>query len=344
MLSSNNLKNISKALYDGFINLVYTNPNIIYTQAMFFRDKYYLKYDFNYIDYILFADNWYYADNKYRPTQLKLIIEGITGFKEKYPKCKIIRMKSDSRDSICYFDLLSADIMFHRNYLIDYKDYTVFDRSDTKIYDAVYTANFYSYKRHILLDNCIEKTFAFIYYLRDKKNKIKYISDEDLVYGKHAENKYKYSKNIDLLNIDENNHYKFLTKNEMSKIYANCKIGLMLSDIEGPCLTVAEYLFSGLPVAYTDSLGGIHTYLKDNEHSILISDINTENEIYKMLDSVKHLSFNKRLLIRKCNIALTTDNLKIIKKEILPSALSNNKIDYEELLRNMIYAQKTYKV
>lgn len=332
------IQKLSKILFPKrFVNLVYIKPYIIYTQHSFFRD-YAINNTCLYDEffttnecYLLSTDNWYWNDNKYRITQLKLIIEGYNKFKIRYPKTKIIFLCPDKDTFNGYTSYNIPCFIFNRNALLDYNDYFIYN--DNKKYDSIYNANLYKYKRHELILNI--NNLGLIYYLRNDKNKIYYINDDEIEYGKNLENKLSKLNNITLLN-KQNGYYKYLTKDEICKYYGQTYSGLILSDIEGICLVSMEYLLSGLPVISTKNKGGRDYFLENEEFSI--TNINDTDIQY-------YINYYKEKNIDSKNIRNTTIN-KIDKhrkefllfiKDYIYTNISYSFID------NMILAQKNYK-
>jgi hypothetical protein len=119
-------------------------------------------------------------------------------------------------------------------------------------YDAVYNAGLAEYKRHDLARE-IER-LALIYYRNDASS-LDFHAEiarlRALMPGAHFVNE---------LTADG---CRWISAAEVNDILALSRVGLCLSEQEGAMRASAEYLFAGLSVVSTPSLGGRDTYFDD---------------------------------------------------------------------------------
>ncbi|PZX11937.1 hypothetical protein LX69_03001 [Breznakibacter xylanolyticus] len=123
-----------------------------------------------------------------------------------------------------------------------------------KKYDAIYIAAAKQYKR-IHLAKLIKRLYIVTYFwpdIRDKNGKWDLHKFEPAI--KHA---------------DFNNER--IDATEINKKLNESKCGLALSKKEGAMLAVMEYLYAGLPVVSTNSIGGRDLYLHP-DYSIIVKD------------------------------------------------------------------------
>lgn len=141
----------------------------------------------------------------------------------------------------------------HQNALVDPTLFTV-DHNAIKKYDAVYNAQFLSFKRHELCADI--KRLALMSYNMDKA---------------YYENVVKPLNNYSLLNTLVEDKLGWLGFNQVSRIYNESYSGLCLSAEEGGMHASIEYLLSGLPIVTTNSKGG-RDYFFDEYNSIYVDD------------------------------------------------------------------------
>lgn len=280
-----------------FFQIIWTNPIMFYTQHNYFRDYYLGKIESvpNMVKsskipiIILSGNNWYWDDKKYRKTQHEYTLRGFKKYINDFKHVRIILMHPDEEFIAGYDDI--EYILFNRNALID-PDAFQFNIT-SKLYDAVYNANFYDYKRHYLLKST--KNVALIYYLRDNKNKIMYINERELRGGVERKEKYINSENFYMANM-VNGEYKYLSFSEISSVYNQSFCGLCLSDIEGACLTSTEYLLSGIPVVSTKNHGGRNKFLK-KMGQFAITDLEPDsNIILEAINHFKNININGQII------------------------------------------------
>ena len=156
----------------------------------------------------------------------------------------------------------------HQNALVDPLLFNV-NHEATKKYDAVYNAQFLSFKRHELCSDI--KNLALISYNMD------WFYYQTTVKGLN---------NFTLMNsLVEENKLGWLGYTEVSGIYNESYAGLCLSAEEGGMHASIEYLLSGLPVVTTKSKGGRDyffdefnsIYTEDNSASVLAAVIEQKN-------------------------------------------------------------------
>lgn len=322
-----------------FIRIFYLDPLMLFTQHHFFRDysigKFIPPNIFREKDCYLFsADNWYWKDIKYRVGQHQLILDGYQKFISEYPNVKVIFMHPDEGCIEGYPNI--PYVIFNRNAMLDPNDYFV-QPKQPKVYDAIYNANFYKYKRHELISKL--SNVGLIYYLRNEQNRIHYINEEEMLYGQQLKSHFQNNPNVTLLN-DIYGSYKFLSKREICEFYNQSYCGLCLSDVEGACLVSMEYLLSGLPVVSTKNIGGRDVFLKNTEYAI--TDLNSDSDsIYNAIEYFKRTNFNAQQILKETfyKIDLEWNKLFIYIKQYI-----NQNICRFSLKQNLINAWKDYKV
>ena len=330
---------LNKFLFSSgkFIRIFYIDPLMLFTQHHFFRDysigKFVPPNIFKEKECYLFsADNWYWKDTKYRVGQHQLILDGYQKFVSEYSNVKVIFMHPDEGCIEGYPNI--PYVIFNRNAMLDPNDYFI-QPNQPKVYDAIYNANFYRYKRHELISKL--SNVGLIYYLRNEQNRIHYINDEEMIYGQQLRTQFQNNPNVTLLN-DIYGSYKFLSKREICEFYNQSYCGLCLSDVEGACLVSMEYLLSGLPVVSTKNIGGRDVFLKDAEYAII--DLNDDsNDIHNAVDYFKKKKFNSEQIVEE---TLYKIDLEWIKLFLFISSNISKNVDYHVLKHNLINIWKDY--
>ena len=82
-----------------------------------------------------------------------------------------------------------------------------------------------------------------------------------------------------------------LNNNQVSEIINRSKYGLCLSDIEGQCRAAIEYLYCGIPIMSTPSIGGRDVWYTKDNHII----INTKEELEDVLNGSNYNYDHKKI-------------------------------------------------
>jgi len=353
-MSSSALQSIYKKLnlidnYKQLFYLLWSHPLIFFTQHNYFRDYNLFNKDVyihNLIkqgkDCIILSSgaNWYWNDNKYRLGQHELTIKGLNQFRLDYPNVRIILLHPDES----FIDGYPSNfeyINFNRNALVDTQSYNVIESSDNSIYDAIYNANFYRYKRHDLIENISNFKIGLIYYHRIYiHNTAYYIDNNEIEYGLKQEDLFKKKENFYLLNYF-NGKYNFLNKATVNYYYNQSKCGLCLSDIEGACLVSIEYLLAGIPVISVKNVGGRDKFLKQmGEYSI--TDVNLDtNEIEYYIKELKNIAFDRNSIRKRILHLIDKEWLELFDQLDNIGIYINNKEIFRD---NFINIWKFYKL
>ncbi len=285
-----------------FFYLVWLQPLIFFTQHNYFRD--YGVFNGNvYVsdivrqgrDCIILSSgaNWYWNDSKYRLDQHRLTLKGLNQFRLDYPNVRIILLHPDESFVEGYppnFEYIN----FNRNALIDTQSYNVIENYNDYVYDAIYNANFYRYKRHNLIKDVDKFKIGLIYYHRTQAhNSVYYIGKDEIEYGLETESFFRNKKNFHLLNNSEGK-YVFLSKKEVNNYYNQSRCGLCLSDVEGACLVSVEYLLAGLPVISVRNVGGRDKFLKQMGEYAVTGVKDSIGEIEYYIDEFKNKVVNRQ--------------------------------------------------
>ncbi len=172
----------------------------------------------------------------------------------------------------------------HLNGLLDPEIYTI--QEGEKIYDAVINSRLDRWKRHILAKQ-IEKMALITYGYLD--------TPEEASYLKYLRRAFSHAH---FPNYDQEGKYRWLSGQEISKIYAQSHTGLILSDIEGGCFAACEYLLSGIPVVSTENIGGRNTFLHEDCARIVTP---TQQAVSSAVNELKNRTFDP-LALREATI------------------------------------------
>lgn len=157
------------------------------------------------------------------------------------------------------------------------KDVYYLDDTKNRIYDVVYDGalpkigynkNYKSYKRHDLLRRC-NKTKAFI---------SRTVVNRDVDYLQECGVSYNYI-----------NDY-LLSPKEVTDIYNQSKVGIMLSEKEGSCMASAQYLLCGLPVLSVYCSGGREDYYNEDNSLLVEAD---EDSVSNGIDKILSMNFDR---------------------------------------------------
>lgn len=231
-----NMTNWSTSIFNC-ISLVYKNDNLrIWTLGYYHNLQALYIRDiiiplFGKDDYILIPE-WGAIDHLRQP---KLISK--SKFKE-----NIYWMTNCDKDTEILRSIGIQAFTISHNCFIDKDMFNIYNIP--KQYNGIYNAAFVDIKRH---------------YLTKKLNNLVYLS---------------YVECPESIKKDLCSSYTIYTNVDISTIIRNIsisKIGLILSESEGGCYAVTEYLYCGLPVLSTKSVGGRDTYL-NNDNSIIVND------------------------------------------------------------------------
>jgi len=162
----------------------------------------------------------------------------------------------------------------NQNCFLDFEQFNI--RQSEKLYDAIYTARFVSFKRHYLASKVPNLALVAGNSWQSK--------EEELEIPKYA-----------FLND------KRLTPEEVAIKISESKVGLILSESEGACYSSSEYLLCGLPVVSTWSNGGRSVWL--NDYNSIICDANPDAVEKSVTDLIKKKRDPK--VIREMHVRLS---------------------------------------
>lgn len=118
-----------------------------------------------------------------------------------------------------------------------------------KRFDAVYNARFDIVKRHFLAREV--DSLALIYNP----------TGEGLEYIRNTQQQF---SNAHFFNHSDSGDYRILRPEEINESLNACRVGLCLSEHEGPMSASVEYLLSGLPIVTTPSPGGRDLFFEES--------------------------------------------------------------------------------
>jgi hypothetical protein len=128
---------------------------------------------------------------------------------------------------------------------------------------------------------------------------------------------------------------KLLSSEELNDILNKCRVGMVLSRIEGQPRSIREYLLCGLPVVSLEADGGRMSYL-NKQNSIIIKDSDdVKNDVKRAVDLVnKNLADYDPVGIRNNHIANMRFALDSILKNVASGLNSTHGYDltHEDLL------------
>lgn len=136
-----------------------------------------------------------------------------------------------------------ASALVSHNAMLDERPFLA-DSAAAPEFDAVYNAGFHPAKRHALAAQI--PSLALIYSpWHDLPQYAAYTAEAKLALPQAA-----------YLNLDGNGEYRMIPHEELGAQLQRARVGLCLSPVEGAMRASLEYLFAGLPVVSTFSIGG----------------------------------------------------------------------------------------
>jgi len=120
--------------------------------------------------------------------------------------------------------------------------------STAKRFDAVYNARLDKLKRHFLAEDIASLAL------------ISGSMDGELEYIHETRRRLSHAYSF---NHSKSGEYRMLPREEVNACLNACRVGLCLSENEGPMFASAEYLLSGLPIVTTPSPGGRDVFFED---------------------------------------------------------------------------------
>lgn len=317
--------------------MINANPDIYYTQHVFFREKVFTleNYDslFNNEGYILTTDNWYSEDKIYRPDQKEKILENFALFEKMYPKMHIILLHPVEEYITNWpgFDY----IVFNRNALLSPKDFFIIEDSDKK-YDTVYNACLYKYKNHNLLP--LNFNTCLIFYIRTENiTQVKYIDDKEKEYSLKLYDSLKKNPNIFMPNII-NGKYSILNRSVINSFYNKSKVGLLLSEVEGICITSMEYLLSGIPIVNVKNNGGRDRFL-DSYNSITVNP--DKKEIEAAVNEIIYSDYSSEKIRNRAILEINKE-FEILEEQLKIKIKEFKKIDFLSFRQNLCNSLDKY--
>ncbi len=171
----------------------------------------------------------------------KVITEWRRALLDKHKNHRIIFMTNTHAEAH-YLTSLGAEAKFHNhNTFVDRNMFNTINRE--KHYDAVYNAQFLSFKRHQLCSSL--SSIVFIGYNFDNP---------------HYETIRNLLPSAEYANLTQGGEKKWLTQVEVNDIYSQASVGLCLSANEGAMHASIEYLLAGIPIVTTVNKGGRDYY------------------------------------------------------------------------------------
>ncbi|MCP9847318.1 hypothetical protein KBY86_10545 [Synechococcus sp. Lug-A] len=139
---------------------------------------------------------------------------------------------------------LGAEVLLHnQNMFVDRRLFQPIVPENAKIYDAVYNAQFLSFKRHEL---CTELSNLVLIGYNFENEHFKCVRE--------------LLPDVRIANLDENGNKRWLPQDQVNAIYNSSHCGLCLSKQEGAMHASMEYLLAGIPVVTTINQGGRDFY------------------------------------------------------------------------------------
>jgi glycosyltransferase involved in cell wall biosynthesis len=170
------------------------------------------------------------------------------------------------------------------------------------VFDAVYNARFAPWKRHELAQDI--KKLVLIYFRHNGEESVEHF------HARHAHLS-AMMPNACFMNELTPDGCQWMSSKQVNRVLAQSKVGLCLSEIEGAMRASIEYLFAGLSVVSTPSLGGRDFYFDDEYCIICESDPRRVREAVEALvarnvprDYVRARTLSKINLQRKRYIDL----------------------------------------
>lgn len=236
---------------------------------------------------------------------------------------RIIFFANSELEAQAIRDAGGESFFMHQNALVDSNLFKIIclDIAEKK-YNAVYNAQFLSFKRHELASK-IKKLALLSYHM------------DPLYYSDVILNLPEYTLANKLL---PDNGLSWLGYNEVNNIYNDSYCGLCLSSEEGGMHASMEYLLAGIPVVSTESKGG-RDFFFNSTNSIIVPD-----DSQAVLDAVNYycnnLTIDKMWEIRID--AIKMQNRELLKyKKLINTLLSSFGVDINvDLLWEHIYRDK----
>lgn len=194
-------------------------------------------------------------------TELFNMVTACHYLKKHYPQHDVHVMANDQVDMALLKKCDINSTFCHQNAFLDQRIFNIIDGSAKK-YDAIYNARLSPFKRHALASQL--NSVGLIYYSPAKekeegiayKNKIKRDLPNAAFLNEHPET-----------GVD-----RFLSSQEICRLYNMSKVGLCLSYMEGAMYAATEYLLCGIPVVSTHNIGGRDYFLHRDFSRLVDSD------------------------------------------------------------------------
>jgi len=189
---------------------------------------------------------WTLQDN----AELFRTVNSYSHLKEYYPQHDIHIMTNDHVDTLLLEKCKINSSFCHQNAFIDQRKFTI-KNEPRKEYDAIYNARLDRFKRHTLASKL--NNVGLIYYSPAKEKQ------EGLAYKEELK---RHLPNAVFLNEHpETGVDRFLSSQDICRLYNKSKVGLCLSALEGGMYAATEYLLCGIPVVSTHNVGGRDYFL-----------------------------------------------------------------------------------
>lgn len=203
---------------------------------------------------LVFIRNAYYTyETPGRIDELKGQVEQ---FRTRYPQHKLHFVCATRAEHRMFEEagLVPATFM-NKNALVDERLFTV-QEGVAKEFDAVYNAQIFPVKRHYLAASI--PRLALLGY-QDPR-----LASEVAEYGEEVRESLKHA-------VWLNDIHHPIPPRDVPSVISRAKVGLCLSNEEGPMAASIEYLLCGLPVVSTQSLGGRDVFF-DDDYALIVDD------------------------------------------------------------------------
>lgn len=183
------------------------------------------------------------------PHHLMELVLAYRSFQKRHPNIQVIVAANTESERLRLERWGVATVLANHNIFVDERIFHPLPHV-TPIYDAIYNANFSSFKRRELSADIA--TCAHIGYVSDpelKANSVELLAAIKADLPHH-----------DFLNPITPMGARRISPNEVNAALAKGRVGLCLSEAEGAMTSSMEYMLAGLPIVSTPSLGGRHRY------------------------------------------------------------------------------------
>jgi glycosyltransferase involved in cell wall biosynthesis len=203
--------------------------------------------------YFLYCWFWWIED----PEHIRLVKCFEQEHRRRYPRHRIIHLCNTPRQREVFSDCGLNALFCNHNAFVDENIFFPIPNMP-KRWDAIYDGRFKQYKRHGLAAQL--SSLALIYDLDPLIDDLNYVQQVRQQFAQ-----------AHFYNHDGDGAYRKLTPSQVNVCLNECRVGLILSEVEGANYASIQYLLCGVPVVSTRSRGGRDVFF-DDEYVMIVED------------------------------------------------------------------------